>query len=163
MPPLQLLWIGAIATPMVAFPLVLEPIHESLLFQPAHRFQTILRPSNYLRILLAVVATITAISVVFWMKYQGQAAMFSQARSMAFVTLGFSQIFHACAIARHNVFSNLPLLLGISFIAVFQIMFVQVPWFGELMATVPLNGIEWAIAILSATTVFWVQELIKTN
>jgi len=163
MPPLQLLWIGAIATPMVAFPLVLEPIHESLLFQPAHRFQTILRPSNYLRILLAVVATITAISVVFWMKYQGQAAMFSQARSMAFVTLGFSQIFHACAIARHNVFSNLPLLLGISFIAVFQIMFVQVPWFGELMATVPLNGIEWAIAVLSATTVFWVQELIKTN
>lgn len=163
MPPLQLLWIGAIATPLVAFPLVLEPTHQSLLFQPVHRFQTILRPSNYLRILLAVIATITAISVVFWMKYQGQAAMFSQARAMAFVTLGFSQIFHACAIARQNVFSNLPLLFGMSFIAVCQVLFVQVPWFGELMATVPLNGVEWAIAILSATAVFWVQELIKTH
>jgi len=163
MPPLQLLWVGAIATPIVAFPLVLEPTHESLLFQPAHRFQTMLRPSNYLRILLAVTATITAISVVFWLKYQGQASMFSQARSMAFVTLGFSQIFHACAIARQSVFSNLPLLLGISFIAIFQIAFVQIPWFGDLMATVPLNGIEWTIAILSATAVFWVQELIKTS
>ena len=163
MPPLQLLWVGAIATPIVAFPLVLEPTHESLLFQPAHRFQTMLRPSNYLRILLAVTATITAISVVFWLKYQGQTSMFSQARSMAFVTLGFSQIFHACAIARQSVFSNLPLLLGISFIAIFQIVFVQVPWFGDLMATVPLNGIEWTIAILSATAVFWVQELIKTS
>ncbi|MFZ4556478.1 MAG: cation transporting ATPase C-terminal domain-containing protein [Pseudanabaena sp.] len=163
MPPLQLLWIGAIATPIVAFPLVLEPTHESLLFQPAHRFQTMLRSTNYLRILLAVTATITSISVVFWLKYQGQPAMFAQARSMAFVTLGFSQIFHACAIARHSIFSNLPLMLGISFTAICQIILVQMPWFGESMSTVPLNGVEWAIAILSATTVFWVQELIRTN
>jgi magnesium-transporting ATPase (P-type) len=163
MPPLQLLWIGAIATPIVAFPLVLEPTHESLLFQPAHRFQTILRSTNYLRILLAVTATITSISVVFWLKYQGQPAMFSQARSMAFVTLGFSQIFHACAIARQGIFSNLPLMIGISFTAICQILLVQMPWFGESMSTVPLNGVEWAIAILSATTVFWVQELIRTN
>ena len=163
MPPLQLLWVGAIATPIVAFPLVLEPTHQSLLFQPAHRFQTMLRPSNYLRILLAVTATITAISVVFWLKYQGQAAMFSQARSMSFVTLGFSQIFYACAIARQSMFSNLPLLFGISFVAIFQIAFVQIPWFGELMATVPLTGVEWMIAILSATAVFWVQELIKAG
>jgi magnesium-transporting ATPase (P-type) len=89
--------------------------------------------------------------------------MFSQARSMAFVTLGFSQIFHACAIARQSIFSNLPLLIGISLISIFQIIFVQIPLFGDLMATVPLNGSEWAIAILSATAVFWVQELIKTN
>jgi magnesium-transporting ATPase (P-type) len=163
MPPLQLLWIGAIATPIVAFPLVLEPTHESLLFQPAYRFQTMLRSSNYLRILLAVTATITSISVVFWLKYQGQPAMFSQARSMAFVTLGFSQIFHACAIARQSIFRNLPLMIGISFTAICQILLVQMPWFGESMSTVPLNGVEWAIAILSATTVFWVQELIRTN
>ena len=163
MPPLQLLWIGAISTPIVAFPLVLEPTHESLLFQPAHRFQTMLRSSNYLRILLAVTATITSISVVFWLKYQGQPAMFSQARSMAFVTLGFSQIFHACAIARQGIFSNLPLMLGISFTAICQILFVQMSWFGEPMSTVPLNGVEWAISILSATTVFWVQELITTK
>jgi magnesium-transporting ATPase (P-type) len=162
-PPLQLIWVGAIATPLVAFPLVLEPTHDSLLLQPVHRFQTMLRPSNYLRILLTVTATITAISLVFWLKYQGQAAMFSQARSMAFITLGFSQIFHACAIARQSIFSNLPLLLGISFIAICQIAFVQIPWFSDLMATVPLNAIEWTIAILSATAVFWVQELIKTS
>jgi Ca2+-transporting ATPase len=160
---LQLIWVGAIATPLVAFPLALEPTHESLLSQPAHRFQTMLRPSNYLRILLTVTATITAISLVFWLKYQGQPSLFSQARSMAFVTLGFSQIFHACAIARQSVFSNLPLILGISFITICQIAFVQVPWFGDLMSTVPLNGVEWAIAVLSATAVFWVQELIKTS
>ncbi|MFN9060509.1 MAG: cation transporting ATPase C-terminal domain-containing protein, partial [Pseudanabaena sp.] len=163
MPPLQIIWVGAIATPIVAFPLVLEPTHESLLTQPAHRFQTMLRSSNYLRILLAVTAIISAISLVFWLKYQGQASMFSQARSMAFVTLGFSQIFHACAIARHSVLNNLPLMFSIFFITICQIAFVQVPWFGDLMATVPLNASEWAISILSATAVFWVQELIKTG
>lgn len=162
-PPLQLIWVGAIATPLVAFPLILEPTHENLLLQPAYRFQTMLRPSNYLRILLAVTATITAISAVFWLKYQGQAALFSEARSMAFITLGFSQIFHACAIARRSVFGNLPLLLSISFVSICQIVFVQFPWFSDLMATIPLSGIEWAIAILSATAVFWVQELIKTG
>lgn len=162
-PPLQLIWVGAIITPIVAFPLVLEPTHESLLFQPAHRFQTILRPTNYLRILLAVIATITSISIVFWMKYQGQASLFAQARSMAFITLAFSQVFHACAIARQSVLSNLPLLLGICFITISQIVFVQFAWFSEIMATVPLSGVEWLIAILSATAVFWVQELIKTH
>ncbi len=162
-PPLQLIWTGAIATPIMAFPLVFEPTHESLLLHHPHRFQRILRPSNYLRILLAVTATITAIAIVFWLKYQGQAAMFSQARSMAFSTLVFSQVFHACAIARHGVLSNLPLLLGISLITVSQIAFVQIPWFSEIMSTVPLNGSEWVISILSATTIFWVQELIKTH
>jgi hypothetical protein len=54
-------------------------------------------------------------------------------------------------------------MLSISFTAICQILLVQMPWFGEAMSTVPLNGIEWAIAILSATTVFWVQELIRTN
>ena len=162
-PPLQLIWIGAIATPLVAIPLIFEPTHTSLLSQPVHRFQTMLRPSNYLRILVAVVATVTSISVVFWMKYQGQAAMLSQARSMAFVTLGFSQIFEACAIARQSVFGNLPLLSGIFVITVGQILFVQVPFFSDLMSTVPLSGLEWTIAILSGTAVFWVQELMKTS
>jgi Ca2+-transporting ATPase len=161
--PLQLIWIGAIATPLVAIPLIFEPTHKSLLAQPVHRFQTMLRRSNYLRILVAVAATIMAISLVFWIKYQGQAAMLSQARSMAFVTLGFSQIFQACAIARQSVFRNLPLLLGIALIAIGQIIFVQIPWFSNIMATVPLSGIEWAIAVLSGTAVFWVQELIKTH
>ncbi len=160
-PPLQLIWIGAIATPIVAIPLVIEPTHQHLLHQPAHRFQTMLRPSNYMRISLAVFATVTAVSLVFGLKYQGQAALLSQARTMAFVTLGFSQIFHACAIARQSIFQNLPLLLGVSAIALLQVLFVQVAWFSDILLTVPLNGVEWAIAILSATAVFWVQELLK--
>jgi magnesium-transporting ATPase (P-type) len=160
-PPLQLIWIGAIATPIVAIPLVMEPTHQQLLQQPAHRFQSMLRPSNYIRISLAVFATVASVSLVFGLKYQGQAALLSQARTMAFVTLGFSQIFHACAIARQSIFQNMPLLLGVAAIALLQILFVQVPWFGDILLTVPLNGIEWAIAILSATAVFWIQELIK--
>jgi magnesium-transporting ATPase (P-type) len=120
-----------------------------------------LRSSNYIRISLAVFATVTAVCLVFSLKYQGQAALLSQARTMAFVTLGFSQIFHACAIARQSIFQNLPLLLGVSAIALCQVLFVQVPWFSDILLTVPLNGVEWAIAILSATAVFWVQELLK--
>lgn len=160
-PPLQLIWIGAIATPIVAIPLVMEPTHQHLLQQPLHRFQSMLRPSNYIRISLAVFATVASVSLVFGLKYQGQAALLSQARTMAFVTLGFSQIFHACAIARQSIFQNIPLLLGVSAIALLQVLFVQVPWFGDILLTVPLNGIEWAIAIVSATAVFWIQELIK--
>jgi magnesium-transporting ATPase (P-type) len=61
------------------------------------------------------------------------------------------------------VFGNLPLLLGIFVITVGQILFVQVPFFSDLMSTVPLSGLEWTIAILSGTAVFWVQELMKTS
>ncbi|MDX2255801.1 MAG: cation transporting ATPase C-terminal domain-containing protein [Pseudanabaenaceae cyanobacterium bins.39] len=161
-PPLQLLWIGAIAMPLLAYPLSLEPIHPQLLQQPAHRFQTLLRTSNYLRILLIVGTIITTISLVFGLKYQGDAALLSQARSMVFVTLVFSQIFHACAIARHSFLKNVPLLLSIAVIASLQVAFMEIPWFGDIMTTVPLTGIEWAISIVSASTIFWVQQIIKT-
>ncbi|MEE3719589.1 cation transporting ATPase C-terminal domain-containing protein [Tumidithrix elongata RA019] len=159
--PLQMLWVGAIATPLVAIPLLIETTAVELIQQPAYRFQTMLRRGNYLRLLLAVLTMTVAVNLVFWLKYQGDPALLVQARTMAFVTLVFSQALHACAIARHSLFQNIPLAIAVILIATLQVIFVQVVVMGEFMGTVPLSLIEWAIASLAATAVFWLQELVK--
>ncbi len=161
--PLQLIWIGAIAMPIMAILIALEPTHQDLLSQPVHRFQRIHRLSNWLRILAITATAIITVMLVFSLKYQGQATLFSQARSMAFVTLGFTQIFQTLAIARHQILQHLPMLFSLIFFALCQVLFVQMPWFGDVMDTIPLSTTEWTIAILAATTTFWVQEIIKTN
>jgi magnesium-transporting ATPase (P-type) len=159
--PLQMLWVGAITAPLVAIPLLLEPTAPELILQPAYRFQTMLRRGNYLRLLLAVLTMAIAINLVFWLKYQSDPALLVQARTMAFVTLTFSQVLHACAIARQNLLQNFPLMIGLAIVVGLQVIFVQVVSMGEFMGTVPLSLTEWAIASLAATAVFWIQELVK--
>lgn len=159
--PLQMLWVGAIASPLVAMPLLLEPTAVELIQQPAYRFQSMLRRSNYLRLFLAVATMATAVNLVFWLKYQNDPALLVQGRTMAFVTLTFSQALHTCALARQSLFQNLPLAIAVAVVTILQVIFVQIVFMGEFMGTLPLSLTEWAIASLAATAVFWVQELVK--
>ncbi len=161
--PLQILWVGSIVTPLVAFPLIVEPVASNIMSQPAYRFQTMFRHGNYLRLGLAVLAVAIAVSVVFWLKYQGVSSALAQARTMAFTTLVLSQLFHAGSLCRRSLLKNLTLTICLIVVSIAQLAIVQVPAIGEFFATVPLNYIEWSIATLAATPVFWLQEFLRTS
>ncbi len=160
---LEILWVGAIIAPLVAFPLIVEPAAKNIMAQPAKRFQTILNSGNFYRWLLAVAVMTATVSVVFWLKYQGVASALAPARTMAFTTLVLSQAFQAVGLYRRSLIKNLPMLVTLGIVAIAQILIVQVNILGELLGTVPLNSIEWAIAGLAATSIFWFQELFATN
>jgi magnesium-transporting ATPase (P-type) len=161
--PLQILWTGAIATPLVAFPLIVEPIAASIMNQPAYRFQTIFRRGNYVRLSIAVLTVAATVMIVFWLKYQGLSSALTQARTMAFTTLVFSQVFHAFSLCRRSLVKNMALTIALCAVAIAQLAIVQVPAVGDLFDTVPLDYIEWAIAVLAATPVFWLQEFFRTS
>ncbi len=161
--PMQLLWVGSVVTPLVAIMLVFEPTRPDLLAQPAYRFATFFRRSNYLRLGAVVCGLVAGVSAVFWLRYLGNREFFAQARTMAFATLGFGQIFHAYALAQKQFLKNMPLLVTITILGALQFALVQVPSLGDLFITVPLSFNEWLIVLIAATTGFWVQELAKSH
>ena len=161
--PMQLLWVGSVVTPLVAIMLVFEPTRPDLLAQPAYRFSTFFRRSNYFRLGAVVCGLVAAVSAVFWLRYLGNREFFAQARTMAFATLGFGQIFHAYALAQKQFLKNIPLLATIVILGAFQFALVQVPSLEDLFITVPLSFNEWLIVLIASTTGFWVQELATSH
>ncbi|AFY70802.1 E1-E2 ATPase-associated domain protein [Thalassoporum mexicanum PCC 7367] len=161
--PLEILWIGAIVTPALALPFMIEPGLNNIMAQPAAKFQSISRPGNLIRFGAASLTTTIAVIAVFALKYQGLAASLAQARTMGFTTLVFAQGFFAFGLCRRSLLKNIVLVVIMAILVVVQIAFVEVNFLGELMGTVPLTYTEWAIAALAATSVFWVYELLRTN
>ncbi|NJK34089.1 MAG: hypothetical protein HC919_03575 [Oscillatoriales cyanobacterium SM2_2_1] len=161
--PIHLLWVGGIVTPLVSLPLILEPTTPTLLLQPRRRFETMLRRGTYLRVLIAVSTVVLSTSLVFWLKYRGETGNFGAARTMALTSLVCAQGFHACAIARHQFLQNIPLIVILVGVLLAQIALVHVPVLNNFLFTEPLAPSEWLIALLAATGVFWIQELIKPS
>ena len=161
--PLQIIWIGAIATPLLALPFILEPTPTNILTRPAKQFQSIWRFSSYLRLGTAISVLCLAVGAVFWFQYRGVSAQLPEARTISFTTLLLGQIFYAYSLCRTSIITNLPLITVTAFLIAAQAAIVNIPIIGEFFATVPLDPIEWAIAALAATSVFWVEELTKTS
>jgi magnesium-transporting ATPase (P-type) len=161
--PLEILWFGAIVTPTLAVPFIIEPGLNRIMSQPAAEFQSISSPGNLLKFAAACLTMAIAVILVFWFKYQGAAASLAQARSMAFTTLVFAQGFFAFSLCRRSLLKNVVLVVIMAILVVTQIAFVEINLLGEIMGTVPLTYTEWAIAALAATSVFWVYELLRTN
>jgi magnesium-transporting ATPase (P-type) len=161
--PLQIIWSGAIATPLIALTFILEPTPTNIITRPTRHFQSILRFSSYLRLGTAISVLCLAVGAVFWFQYRGISVQLPVARTIAFTTLLLGQIFYACSLCRTSIITNLPLIAVTAFLIAAQTAIVNIPIVGEFFATVPLDATQWAIAALAATSVFWVEELTKPS
>jgi magnesium-transporting ATPase (P-type) len=162
--PLQIIWVGAIATPLLALVFMLDPTPDNIMTRPAKQFQSIVGSGSYLHVSIAIATIVMTVTAVFWFKYQQDAlGMLQEARTMAFTTLVFSQIFYTCSLVRASVFANIPLMGVVSFLAIAQVAIVHLPAIGTFFATTPLSWTEWAIASLAATSIFWIEEILNAN
>ncbi len=161
--PLQIIWIGAIAIPLLALTFILEPTPTNILTRPAKQFQSIFRFSSYLHLGTAISMLCLAVGAIFWFQYRGISVQLPEARTMAFTTLLLAQIIYACSLCRTSIITNLPLIAVAAFLIAAQAAIVNIPIVGEFFATVPLDPTQWAIAALAATSVFWVEELTKSS
>src|SRR5690606_15106284 len=90
-----------------------------------------------------------------------------EARTMAFTTLVFAQLFN-CFNARsdrtsafHHLFTN-PLLWGaIALSVVLQAAVVQLPVLHDAFGTTSLGAADWATCALLASVVLWADEVKK--
>jgi len=90
-----------------------------------------------------------------------------QARTMAFTTLVFAQLFNAfnarsdTASAFRHIFTNRFLWGAIALSAGLQVAVVQMPFFNEPFDTVAMSMGEWVLCLSLASVVLWADEVKK--
>jgi Ca2+-transporting ATPase len=89
---------------------------------------------------------------------------FRHARTMAFTTLVFFQLFNAWnarfveASAFRNFLGNRWLWLAVLSSAALQVAVIYLPFLQQAFDTVPLGAADWLECLLVASTVLWIVE-----
>jgi calcium-translocating P-type ATPase len=90
-----------------------------------------------------------------------------EARTMAFTTLVFAQLFNTLnarwdrASAFHKLFTNRWLWGAIALSTVLQVAVVEVPLLNDAFETTPLGARDWATCVALASVVLWADEARK--
>ena len=88
-------------------------------------------------------------------------------RTMAFLTLGLSQLMHAFNVQSNKslfvtgIFNNLKLVYSVIFCVILQLITVTVPSLNGFFKTQPLNFIQWIIVVFLAISPLLISEFEK--
>jgi Ca2+-transporting ATPase len=165
--PLQILWINLVTDGFPALALVMDPTDPHVLERPPrHPSEPMLGRAEWKTLALAglVQATVTLLVFAWTLKVAGV----SQARTLAFASLVFGQLFLSFAARSPSrlfwevgAFTNLRLLAVVALSAVLQLGIHHVPAAGSLFQVQALSGAGWALALLLGIVPVTVIELAK--
>ncbi len=156
--PIQILWMNLITDGLPAMALGMEPVGKDIMYRPPRDpRESVFAHGLGWRILRAGLFIGLGTTLIFAAAYQGNPANLAQARTVAFNTLVFFQLFYVliCRSERHSLFepgffSNPSLLLAVLLSAVLQVAVTQVPFLQIFFRTVSLDWAQWGV-ILAAT------------
>lgn len=166
---IQILWINLITDGLPALALGVDPIASDVMKRsPRPPNEAVITRQAGFFILAQGILIATSTLFAFSMSHFVFGYSVEHARTLAFITLTFSELFRSYAsrsntesIFKIGVFSNIQLVLatGISFIL--QMIVVYMPFAQKVFKTETLGIAELASVILIASFPFWVTELIK--
>jgi magnesium-transporting ATPase (P-type) len=168
----QILWINLLTDTAPALAMGLDPPPENVMRRPPRRLtERVIDGEMWLGILwvglVMALATLSALDLRLPGGVLGGSGTVEEARSMAFTTLVFAQLFN-CFNARsdrtsafHQLFTNRWLWGAIALSAALQIAVVQLPFLNDAFGTRPLGPEDWLVCIALASLVLWADEAKK--
>ena len=168
----QILWINLLTDTAPALALGVDPPPDDVMRRPPRRLtDRVIDGQMWFGILY--VGLVMAFVTLLALELRLPGGLLSgdgdivEARTMAFTTLVFAQLFNCfnarsdSASAFHRLFTN-PLLWGaVALSAVLQVVVVQVPLFNSAFGTAPLVPLDWLLCIALASAVLWADEAKK--
>ncbi len=165
---IQLLYVNLATDGLPAIALSIDPPDPNIMSQkPRPRKQTIFT-LPVLRYLVGagIWTTLVTLGVFLWAMNSGRDLI--QAQGLCFITLILIEFFNAfnCRSLRYSVFkigflSNKWLLYAIGVTLAITISIFYVPFLQVIFHTYALSLKDWLIAVLSASTIFFVAEIYK--
>ncbi len=156
--PIQVLWVNLVTDGLPAMALGVDrPDPDIMLRPPRKTGESIFARGLSTKIIFrGLYIGLASLLVFVTALYLGDGDL-KLARTMAFVTLVFSQLFHVfeCRSERYSVFeigfwSN-PYLAGAVMVSItMQLAVVYTPLFQQVFQTVPLNGFQWGMVFAAA-------------
>jgi len=153
--PLQILWVNLVTDGLPAMALGVDPKAPDTMYRPPRDpaesvFSRGLARKIIFRGLQIGFTTLLVFAGAYLLR--GDLAL---ARTMAFATLVFCQLFHVydcrselLTVFEVGVFSNKYLLLATGCSALMQVAVIHLPLLGGVFGTVPLGPQEWAIVLV---------------
>jgi len=167
--PIQILWINLVTDGLPALALGVDPISSDVMnIAPRPPNESIITKQSAFFMVSQGILIATGTLVAFAVAHYFAGYSIERARTIAFVTLTFSELFrsYACrsnteSIFKIGVFSNMQLVLATVISFIMQTGVVYIPFFQRVFKTESLGFIELILVILIASFPFWITELIK--
>jgi calcium-translocating P-type ATPase len=168
----QILWINLLTDTAPALAMGVDPPPDDVMQRPPRRLtDRVIDGDMWISIawvgLVMAAVTLVALDLHLPGGIVGDSGDIVEARTMAFTTLVFGQLFNAFNSrsdrdsAFHHLFTN-PLLWGaVGLSVVLQVAAVQVPFLNDAFATSPLGPGDWLVCIGLASLVLGADEAKK--
>lgn len=163
---IQILWINLVTDGVLDITLAVEPKDLDIMNDPPRKPESPIIDLTLLRNALCV-SLMMAIGVIslyiFYLTFIPE-----KAKTIAFITLAMFQVFNAinCRSRSQSVFAigfftNKFLLIAIVFSVTLQFLTTVIPGFQLFLNTVPLDGGDWLLLMLVASSVWLIDEIRK--
>jgi len=121
-----------------------------------------------MRVLIAIISTITGLSVLALFAYFEHVTTLPHARTIAFAALGTNSLFYVFSVRslkqsllQQKFFSNKWLVVGVALGLVIQFSALYFPPLSRFLNFVPLGFMEWAVIGIEVLFVIILIEIIK--
>jgi Ca2+-transporting ATPase len=166
---IQILWINLVTDGLPALALAMEPPDREVMRRPPRPpHEPVLSVRRGALILVQGVLIAAAAALSFWWVYQGDTAEIAHARTVAFCTLAFAQLFFsfACRSDRYTLpelgfFTNPYLLLATCVSGLLQLSVVLIPFIRPIFEATSHPGRYWLLVFVAALVPVTVVEVGK--
>lgn len=166
--PIQILWINLITDGVSGFSLAMEPKHSEILkLKPRSPKEGILNKIISLRIAIVAVTMTIGTMILYYFEILNGASE-NHARTIAFVSMAFFQIFNILnsrsfktSIFNTPLFSNVYITFSVISMIILTVLTAQLPFFQRLFDTVGLTFNEWIYVVMVSLSVIIVVEIEK--
>lgn len=151
--PIQILWVNLVTDGLPALALGVEPAEPGIMNRrPRNPKDSIFSGGLGAQVLWqGIMLGLLTLGVYWWgLTHAGP----SQARTMAFGTLAFTQLTHSvnvrsprAGLSHIGWFSNPPLLLAVATSAALQVAVMSVPFLAAVFDVVPVEGSYWRLLV----------------
>lgn len=161
--PIQILWVNLVTDSLPALALGVDPAEGDIMRRKPRDPQQGIFTTGSKRSLVALGTYVGLITLVgFLVGYMGRHNV-EEGRTIAFATLGLSQLFHVFnfrslrgSLFRRGILGNPKLLAAVAFSGVLQFMVFFIPPLTKVFKVAPLIPMEWLLIIgLSASTILF--------
>jgi P-type Ca2+ transporter type 2C len=154
---LQILWLNLVVDVLPAMSLAWEPAESGIMKRKPRDPKQVIVTKSFLIKVLGNGALIGLGSLFVFMYGLDKGYEVEAARTMAFSTMAFGQLFHLFNVREKDsfgidktIFKN-PYLIGSLLISsILQLVAVYVPFFNQVLGTVPLDAYKWFIIVLGS-------------
>lgn len=168
----QILWINLLTDTAPAIALGFDPATDDVMRRPARAItDRVIDRRMWLGILWVglVMASVTLVALDLHLAggLLGGSGTIVEARTMAFTTLVFTQLFNVFnarsdrVTAFHRLFTNRLLWGAVTLSVALQVMVVQLPFLNSAFGTTPMTAADWLLCICLASVVLWADEAKK--